>query len=118
VKSLSFRKVKIVRRNDEVEYSENLYAGWTKNRDSNNLWCFEKKRLDWNKSDKRKYVEKYSRCAEKYRRSLKKPGKKLNLETCRWFVVDESTGETIKAFDSIEQAKRFCIKNDYDFGLY
>ena len=26
--------------------------------------------------------------------------------------------EEFERFDSIEQAKRFCIKNDYDFGLY
>lgn len=115
---MRFRKVKIVRGRAVVEYSENLYAGWTKNRDSNNLWFFEKKQLDWNKSDRRKYVEKYNRCTEKYHRSLKKPGKKLNLETCKWFVVDESTGETIKTFDSIEQAKRFCIKNSYNFGMF
>lgn len=36
----------------------------------------------------------------------------------KWRVKDNATGDTIGSFDSPVQAKRFCIKNDYDFGLY
>lgn len=118
MKRLPFRKVKIVRKCDEVEYSENLYAGWTKYRNSNKLWCYEKMGIDWEKCDNHKYLEKCRRSAEKYHRSLKKPGKKLNIESTKWFVVDATTGEAIDGFDTIDQAKRFCIKNDYDFGMY
>ena len=118
MKHLPFRKVKIVRKSDEVEYSENLYAGWTKYRDSNKLWCYEKKGIDWSKQNKEKYIKKYRRSTEKYHGSLKKPGKKMKMESQKWHVLDFSTGELIEEFDTIDQAKRFCIKNDYDFGMY
>ena len=115
---MRFRKVKIVRGQEVVEYSENLCSGWTKYRDSNKLWCYEKKGIDWEKCDNHKYVEKYRRSTEKYHRSLKKPGKRLNLENTSWFVIDADSGEKITRCDSIEQAKRFCIKNSYDFGMF
>ena len=118
MKRLPFRKVKIVRKNHDVEYSENLCSEWTKYRDSNKLWCYEKKSIDWSHQNNEKYLEKYRRSSEKYRRSLKRPGKKMKMESQKWHVLDFSTGEIIEEFDSIEQAKRFCIKNDYDFGMY
>lgn len=118
MKRLPFRKVKIVRKCAEVEYSENLCSEWTKYRDSNKLWCYEKKGIDWDNLDNVKYMKKYKKSTEKYRRSLKRPGKKMKMESQKWHVLDFSTGEIIEEFDSIEQAKRFCIKNDYDFGMY
>jgi hypothetical protein len=51
-------------------------------------------------------------------KTLKKPGKKLKLENTSWFVIDVESGEKITRCDSIEQAKRFCIKNSFDFGMY
>ena len=94
---MRFRKVKIVRGQEVVEYDENLQ--------------------DWRRHvlvnpDQLKYGD------DKYRDSWKKPGKKLKLENVRWFVLDAETGETITRCDSIDQAKRFCIKNDCDFGMY
>ena len=118
MKRLPFRKVKIVRKCAEVEYSENLCSEWTKYRDSNKLWCYEKKSIDWSHQNNEKYLERYRRSSEKYRRSLKRPGKKMKMESQKWHVLDFFTGEIIEEFDSIEQAKRFCIKNDYDFGMY
>lgn len=118
MKRLPFRKVKILKRTKEVDYVENLCSSYTKYRDSNSLWCYEKKRIIWEKCDNQKYVEKYKRCCEKYHRSLKKPGRKLALDNSKWLVLDSTTNEVLAELDSIEQAKRFCIKNDYDFGMY
>ena len=95
---MRFRKVKIVRGQEVIEYDENLQ--------------------DW-----RKHVIvnpsqlKYGQYV-KYRNSWKKPGQRLKLENVRWFVLDAVTGEKITRCDSIEQAKRFCIKNSYDFGMF
>lgn len=36
----------------------------------------------------------------------------------QWFVMDKSTGEELTRLDSYEQAKQYCVKNDYDFGQY
>lgn len=119
---MRFRKVKIVRTTDKVEYSENLYSGWTKYRDAENLWCYEKKGIDWSKQNNEKYhekyLERYKRSSEKYRRSLKRPGKKMSMEKVKWAVVDVESGERMKSFDDINQAKKWCIENDFDFGLY
>ena len=41
-----------------------------------------------------------------------------NKRRVKWRVKDNTTGDIIGSFDSPVQAKRFCIKNDYDFGLY
>ena len=97
---MRFRKVKIVRGHEVVEYNQNL--------------------VNW----KRQYIrtpydEDYSPREETRRRKTwKKPGKKLELENTHWFVLDSETGERIVRCDSIEQSKRFCIKNSYDFGMY
>ena len=95
---MNFRKVKIVRGQEVIEYDENLQ--------------------DWRRHvlvnpDQLKdgqYV--------KYRDSWKKTGKRMQLDNVRWFVLDAETGEKITRCDSIKQAKRFCIKNDCDFGMY
>ena len=118
MKKLRYRKVKIVRTTDRVEYMENLCSGWTKYRDANNLWCYEKKGVDWNKCDRGKYYKKYTKCAEKYRRMLKKNGKKMSMENVKWYVVDVESGERMKSFDDINQAKKWCIENDFDFGMF
>ena len=92
---MRFRKVKIVRGQETVEYNQNLV-------------------------DFKKHVIVSSNQLKggQYKNSWKKPGKKLKLENAHWFVIDVESGEKITRCDSIEQAKRFCIKNSYDFGLY
>ena len=42
----------------------------------------------------------------------------MHLDNSRWLVVNKETGERITFCDSLEQAKRFCIKNDLDFGMF
>ena len=95
---MRFRKVKIVRGQEVVEYDENL-------RDWRRHVIVNPSQLKYGQ-----YV--------KYRNSWKKPGKRLKLENVRWFVIDAETDEKITRCDSIEQAKRFCIKNSYDFGMF
>jgi len=64
---------------------------------------------------------------KKGRKAKKHPKKTLaqkiadqedNKRRVKWRVKDKATGDIIGSFDSPVQAKRFCIKNDYDFGLY
>ena len=86
---MRFRKVKIVRGEETVEYNQDV--------------------TNW----KRHYIR--TPYDEEY---WKKPRKKLKLENTHWFVLDAETGEKITRCDSIGQAKRFCIKNSYDFGMY
>ena len=98
---MRLRKVKIVRGREVVEYSLNL--------------------VDWKRHVIRTPYDEESSPREETRRrkTLKKRGKKLKLEYyAHWFVLDAETGEKITCCDSIDQAKRFCIKNDYDFGMY
>ena len=97
---MNFRKVKIVRGREVVEYNQNL--------------------VDWKKHVIRvAWDQEYNwRADNKRRKTLKKPGKRLRLENTGWFVLDAETGEKITRCDSIKQAKRFCIKNDCDFGMY
>ena len=97
---MRFRKVKIVRGKETVEYNQNV-VNWKRN------------------YIRTPYDEEYSPSKEtKRRKTWKKPGKKLKLENTHWFVLDAETGESIVRCDSIEQAKKFCIKNSYDFGMY
>lgn len=97
---MRFRKVKIVRGREVVEYNQNL--------------------VDFKKHFIRiPYDEEYSfREENRRRKTWKKPGKRLKLENTSWFVIDVESGEKITRCDSIEQAKRFCIKNSYDFGMF
>jgi len=97
---MRFRKVKIVRGREVVEYNQNL--------------------VDWKKHVIRATWDQEYNWREDNRRmkTLKKPGKRLSLENTSWFVLDADTGEKITRCDSIEQAKRFCIKNSYDFGMF
>jgi len=97
---MRFRKVKIVRGQETVEYNQNV--------------------TNWKRHHIRTpYDEDYSPGEETRRRKTwKKPGRKLELENTHWFVLDAETDERIIRCDSIEQAKRFCIKNSYDFGMY
>lgn len=43
---------------------------------------------------------------------------KDNQRRTQWVVKDKDSGDILDRFDSFEQAKQFCIKNDYDFGQY
>ena len=97
---MRFRKVKIVRGSEVVEYNQNL--------------------VDWKKYVIRANWEQEFNWQEHNRRmkTLKKSGKRLKLENTSWFVIDVESGEKITRCDSIEQAKRFCIKNSYDFGMF
>ena len=124
MKKLPFRKVKIVRDFDEVEYNEN--AVFHANRGSVPKILSQISTHEWDKAcvDRNyeqayaRYNEKYLRKARTYLKTRKDIGKKLMLKTSKWRIVDEATGETIEEFDSIEQAKRYCVKRSYDFGLF
>jgi hypothetical protein len=98
---MKFRKVKIVRGREVVEYNQNLVD--FKKHFIRATW--DDQEYDWRADNKR-------------RKTLKKPGKRLKLENTSWFVIDAESGEKITRCDSIEQAKRFCIKNSYDFGMF
>ena len=95
---MRFRKVKIVRGQEVVEYDENL-QDWRKHVIVNPTQLTDGQ---------------YVKC----RNSWKKLGQRLKLENVHWFVLDVETGEKITRCDSIDQAKRFCIKNSYDFGMF
>ena len=98
---MRFRKVKIVRGEETVEYSQNV--------------------TNWKRHYIRTPYDEESSPGEETRRrkTWKKSSKKLKLEYyTHWFVLDAETDEKITRCDSIEQAKRFCIRNDYDFGMY
>lgn len=49
-----------------------------------------------------------------------KKRKKMNEKDMgkKWEVVDRESGQRMKSFDDINQAKKWCIENDFDFGLY
>ena len=95
---MRFRKVKIVRGCEVVEYNENLQ--------------------DWKRHVLVDPAQLMDGQYTKYRNSWKKIGKKMQLENVHWFVLDAETDEKLAQCDSIGQAKRFCIRNDYDFGMY
>ena len=124
MKKLPFRKVKIVRDFDEVEYNEN--AVFHANRGSVPTILSQISTHEWDKAcvDRNheqayaRYNEKYLRKARAYLKTRKDRGKRMALKTSQWKVVDESSGEVIGQFDSIEQAKRYCVKRSYDFGLF
>lgn len=50
--------------------------------------------------------------------SLKLKEQKERERLVKWFVLDKVSKEELARFDNYNQAKRFCIKNDYDFGQY
>ena len=124
MRKLPFRKVKIVRDSTEVEYNENVVFL------ANRMELPEKlsliSRQEWDKAcvdgDSEqayaRYNEKCLRRTRNYLKTRKDRGRKMTLQTSQWKVVDESSGEVIGQFDSIEQAKRYCIKRSYDFGLF
>jgi hypothetical protein len=119
LKNLPFRKVRIVRKTDKVEYNENSpFNNWTHSEYEKKLCNIVANEMGKDFAFGEKYYKKYQDRLAKYRKTKKNPGKRMKLEHFKWYVVDASTDETIEGFDSIEQAKRFCIKNDYDFGLY
>lgn len=64
-------------------------------------------------------IERHNKRIDAYNKTLKRwntqPKDRIVV---KWKVVDLDTGNTMKTCDSYQEAKRFCIKNDYDFGLY
>lgn len=63
----------------------------------------------------------------KFKRGIKQKKKPLSLKLkeqkeielfMKWFVLDKVSKEELARLDSYDQAKQFCIKNDYDFGQY
>lgn len=49
-------------------------------------------------------------------RKLRKSDEDTMIST--WMVLDADSGDILDEFDDINQARQFCIKNDYDFGQY
>lgn len=96
MKKLIFRKVKIVKNIPRVELGD-----WM-SRKINPL-SIDRSRP---RKEKKKSLAKRKREQKEQDRYVK------------WFVMDKSTGEELTRLDSYEQAKQYCIKNDYDFGQY
>lgn len=96
MKKLIFRKVKIVKNIPRVELGDLL-----------------SRPIDPLSIDR-------SRTRKEKKKSLaqRKREQKEQDRYVQWYVMDKSTGEELTRLDSYEQAKQYCIKNDYDFGQY
>lgn len=93
MKKLVFRKVKIVKDIPTVDLTR---------------WYSPREVAEFNKGIKPK----------KKPLSLKLKEQKERERLVKWFVLDKVSKEELARFDSYDQAKQFCIKNDYDFGQY
>ena len=96
MKKLIFRKVKIVKKIPHVELDDWLFRP---------IGPFVIDRSRPKKEKKKSLAQRKREQKEQERR-------------VQWFVMDKSTGEELTRLDSYEQAKQYCIKNDYDFGQY
>ena len=93
MKKLVFRKVKIVKDIPTVDLTR---------------WYSPSEVAEFNKGIKPK----------KKPLSLKLKEQKERERLVKWFVLDKVSKEELARFDSYDQTKQFCIKNDYDFGQY
>ena len=93
MKKLVFRKVKIVKDIPTVDIIR---------------WRFPREIADikWRNKPKKKPL------------SLKLKEQRERERLVKWFVLDRASQEELARFDNYDQAKQFCIKNDYDFGQY
>lgn len=96
MKKLIFRKVKIVKKIPHVELDDWLFRPI-------GPFAIDRSRP---KREKKKSL------------AQRKMEQKEQERHVQWFVMDKSTGEELTRLDSYEQAKQYCIKNDYDFGQY
>lgn len=96
MKKLIFRKVKIVKKIPHVELDD---------------WLFR---------PIGPFVIDRSRPKKEKKKSLaqRKWEQKEQERHVKWFVMDKTTGDILARLDSCEQAKQYCVKNDYDFGQY
>ena len=94
MKKLVFRKVKIVKDIPTVDLTQ---------------WYSPREIAGFKKGIKQK---------KKKPLSLKLKEQKERERLAKWFVLDRASKEELARFDSYDQAKQFCIKNDYDFGQY
>ena len=93
MKKLIYRKVKIVKDIPTVDFTR---------------WYSPREIVEFEKGIKQK----------KKPLSLKLKEQKERERLVKWFVLDKVSKEELARFDSYDQAKQFCIKNDYDFGQY
>ena len=67
-------------------------------------------------------LERHDRRMSRYRSTLgrwrSEKMRRIPPIDTKWRIVDEETGDVIGRFDSIQQAKRYCTLNDFDFGQY
>ena len=124
MKKLVFRKVKIVK---SYENHEGFTHVLDQTHHSRILFSIGKQfeyEYDVNNVSERpktfaKLMERHNKRVDAYNKTLKKwyehPKDRIVM---RWKIVDLSTGNTMKTCDSYQEAKQFCIKNDYDFGQY
>ena len=96
MKKLIFRKVKIVKKIPQVELGDWLFRP---------IGPFVIDRSRPKKEKKKSLAQRKREQKEQERR-------------VQWYVMDKSTGEELTRLDTYEQAKQYCIKNDYDFGQY
>ena len=94
MKKLVFRKVKIVKDIPTVDLTQ---------------WYSPREIAGFNKGIKQK---------KKKPLSLKLKEQRERERLVKWFVLDKVSKEELARFDSYDQAKQFCITNDYDFGQY
>lgn len=105
-KIIRFKRVKIVKGIETIEYDEAI-CDFRNHVRSVDEWM---RLMEGNKHVDRMYV--------KHRGTCRRPPKRLTQDLVRWYVLDSETNARIGRFDDIYQAKRFCIRNGYDFGMY
>ena len=71
----------------------------------------------WNERDVRR-LEKSGKKPRKKPLSQRLKEQRDTKFRVKWFVLDKVSGEELTRLDTYEQAKQYCIKNDYDFGQY
>lgn len=120
MKKLKFTKVKIVKCIDDVSYNENIpFNNYRAKAEYDQISDIIRKLNAFaNCVDSMKTCRIYNRMCKRYEALRKQPGKNMHIENPKWMIVDSNTSERIKVCDSIEQAKRYCIKNDLDFGMF
>lgn len=62
--------------------------------------------------------DKWLKARSKWERTRNERGERREIENVRWVIVDKATGDRIKSCDSIQQAKKYCIENDLDMGMF
>lgn len=110
MKKIKFKRVSIVKETRDFKVF-NKYDWKSRNKERERILNelnyesigFEK----WNNTIDRKMAQ--------YERTLKRDSTEVSKSI--WKIIG-SDGHMIGRFDSLEQAKRYCLKNDLDYGYF